>query len=355
MIVLELIIRVVGITLLMMLAASIARDAWSVRPARFGFFLAITLSAVLATSVSEQSVAPPDWTRVVLTPLGSSSAIFIWWYSLSLFDDDFRLGPVEWGLAALWTAFGLLNLTVVINMEPIAQAWPSIARSVMAVGFCGHILYAAIAGRKADLVERRRRVRTLYALAIAALFLIDLFGERVYGNYFTPIGVNIIQLSAFVAVIIWSYFWLMRIEKSVFAFEKPASPKPAAPSLSPKEAALEQKLRVAMDDERAYLDSALSIGALAEKIGAPEHQLRALINKSMGHRNFRSFLNGYRMKAAKAALADPEKASLPILTIAMDSGFASLASFNRAFKQSTGSTPSDFRNAAFAGKTPAQN
>ena len=355
MIILEFVIRVVGITLLLVLAAAIVRDAWSVRPARFGFFLAITLTAVMATSVSENSIAPPDWTRIILTPLGSSSAIFIWWYSLSLFDDDFRLGPVEWSVAALWTTFGLINLADVIHMDPIVNNWATKGRTIMAIGFCSHILYAAIAGRKADLIERRRRVRAVYAIAISALFLIDLLGERIYGIYFTPIGVNIIQLSAFVAVIIWSLFWLMRMEKSIFVFEKPAVAIAAPPPLTPKESALESKLTAAMDGDKVYLDPALSIGGLAEKIGAPEHQLRALINKSMGHRNFRSYLNGYRMAAAKDALADPAKAALPILTIAMDSGFASLASFNRAFKQSTGATPSDYRNAAFSGKSTAQN
>ncbi len=355
MLIFELVIRIVGITLLLVMAAAIVRDAWDVRPARMGFFLAITLSAVLASSVSEDSYAAPGWTRFFLTPLGSSSAIFIWWYSLSLFDDDFRLGPVEWSVAALWTAFGIYNLSVMINMEPMNGNLATVARAIMAVGICGHILYAAIGGRKSDLVEERRQVRSIYALVISGLFLIDLFGERIYGTYFTPIGVNIIQLSAFVAVIIWSFFWLMRLEKSVLAFEKPAIVAAAPPTLSVKETALQRKLGEAMDGEKAYLDPALSIGALAERISAPEHHLRALINKSMGHRNFRSYLNGYRMAEAKAALGDPEKAALPILTIAMDAGFASLASFNRAFKQTTGSTPSDFRNAAFSQKTPAQN
>ena len=29
-------------------------------------------------------------------------------------------------------------------------------------------------------------------------------------------------------------------------------------------------------------------------LGTPEHRLRALINRKLGHRNFSSFLNGYR-------------------------------------------------------------
>ena len=352
---LELFIRIAGITLLLTMAAAIVRDAWDMRPARFGFLLAISLSAVLATSASASETLPPEWARMVLSPLGSSSAIFIWWYSLSLFDDDFRLGPAHWTVAAIWTALGLVNVADFVALRPIDHGWAVFFRSVMALAIVGHIVYAALAGKNTDLVEGRRRARTLYAGAIAALFLVDLFSERLYGYYYTPLIFNIVQLSAFLAVIVWSFFWLFRLEKSVLAFEKPSRVEIRAPALTAKEAALNKKLAAVMEGEQAYLEPDLSIGALAERIGAPEHQLRALINKAMGHRNFRSFLNGYRMADAKVALADPEKAGLPILTIAMDAGFASLASFNRAFKQATGETPSDFRKAALAPDPAAQN
>lgn len=353
---LELFIRIAGITVLLLIGGLIVRDAWNVRPARFGAFLVVSLAAVLATSISENSFAPPQALRYVLSPLSSSTAIFIWWYCLSLFDDDFRLGPVEWSVAAAWTALGVANWGDFIDLAPIRHEWAVIARTFMATGLVAHIVYVALKGRRTDLIERRRKARLFIAFAISILFLADLFGERLYGYYYTPLSVNIVQLSLFLAVIIWSAFWLLRFEGSVLAFEKTASsPTAEKPVLEAKERQLYDALIAAMDMEKVYLDPALSIGTLAEKVGAPEHQLRTLINKSMGHRNFRSFLNGYRMEDARRALADPAKAGLPILTIAMDSGFASLASFNRAFKQTTGSTPSDFRNKAMAAQTPAQN
>jgi AraC-like DNA-binding protein len=54
-------------------------------------------------------------------------------------------------------------------------------------------------------------------------------------------------------------------------------------------------------------------------------------------------LNFYRIADAKAALADPAQAAVPVLTIALDSGFSSLGPFNRAFKAETGMTPTEFR------------
>jgi len=76
--------------------------------------------------------------------------------------------------------------------------------------------------------------------------------------------------------------------------------------------------------------------------------LRDLINDGLGHRNFNAFLNSYRIEEAKAALADPDQIDVPVLTIALDAGFQSLAPFNRAFKADTGLTPTEFRRRAAA-------
>jgi AraC-like DNA-binding protein len=83
----------------------------------------------------------------------------------------------------------------------------------------------------------------------------------------------------------------------------------------------------------------LTIGSLSAELGVPEYRLRQLINEGLGHRNFNAFLNRYRIEEAKAALADAGQKEVPVLTIAMDAGFQSLGSFNRAFKAATDLTP----------------
>jgi AraC-like DNA-binding protein len=105
-----------------------------------------------------------------------------------------------------------------------------------------------------------------------------------------------------------------------------------------------------MATERTYRQEGLTIGLLAARLGLPEYRLRALINERLGHRNFNAFLNRYRLDEAKAALADPHQADVPVLTIALDAGFQSLAPFNRAFKANTGLTPTEFRRSAAAGQ-----
>lgn len=355
MLTIELLIRAAGVTLLLMQAGLLWRDARSLRTAQFGIALTITLCAVMATDSAGGMRLPHEW-LLVLTPFSMSSAIVLWWFSQSLFDDEFRITPFQLVIAALWVGLGLFNYLDVVHLRSPSFTWPSIGRSLMAVGFVGHIVYLAIGERKNDLVERRRRVRTYFALTIMAVFFMDLITEYFFGMENVPLWSSALQHGIYLTIIVWAFFWLGRIDVNELLFDHPAAPVVQPESaLSTKETILKEKLDAIMDSEQAWLEPTLSITTLAERIGAPEHQLRQLINKTMGQRNFRSFLNHYRLTAAKRALADKALAATPILTIAMDSGFASLSSFNRAFKMETGSTPSEYREAALNGQSTQQN
>jgi AraC-like DNA-binding protein len=83
--------------------------------------------------------------------------------------------------------------------------------------------------------------------------------------------------------------------------------------------------------------------------------MRQLINEGLGYRNFNAFLNHYRISEAKAALADPEQVEVPVLTIAMDTGFQSIGPFNRAVRAETDMTPTEFRRLAMAGNAAPGN
>ena len=112
--------------------------------------------------------------------------------------------------------------------------------------------------------------------------------------------------------------------------------------------ALQQALQRLMTEQHAYRREDLSIASLAALLKVPEYRLRRLINQRLGHRNFNAFVNGYRLQEASAALADPQRRSLPVLSIALDAGFQSIGPFNRAFKAATGRTPSEYRREKLA-------
>ena len=102
-----------------------------------------------------------------------------------------------------------------------------------------------------------------------------------------------------------------------------------------------------------YLDPELKVASLAEALQTPEYKVSRAISLGLQQPNFNRFINTYRIDHARRLLADPALGSRSILSIGMDSGFASIGPFNRAFKAATGVTPSAFRAAALQGDAVA--
>lgn len=91
-----------------------------------------------------------------------------------------------------------------------------------------------------------------------------------------------------------------------------------------------------------YLNPNLNLDMIAEKIGISNSYLSQIIN----NRNikFNEYLNSIRVEKAKEMLKDKSFKSYTITSIGLEAGFNSNASFYRAFKKNTNSSPKDFRN-----------
>ena len=108
-----------------------------------------------------------------------------------------------------------------------------------------------------------------------------------------------------------------------------------------------EKLHVLLNQEKIYLDPGLNIRQVAELMSVSPSNLSQVINERL-NKSFRELINDYRIEDIKNKLIDPEnKAS--ILSLALESGFNSEASFYRVFKNSTGQTPKAFIKAQSAG------
>jgi AraC-like DNA-binding protein len=139
--------------------------------------------------------------------------------------------------------------------------------------------------------------------------------------------------------------------------QPPAAPVAPAPP-DPAEERLAQALHHAMLVERAYREEEMSLNSLAARLDVPEYRLRRLINQRLGYRNFNAYINGFRLDAVRAALVDPARRDLPVLTLALVACFQSIGPFNRAFKAATGLTPTEFRKDAWGrpgGETSADS
>jgi len=124
-----------------------------------------------------------------------------------------------------------------------------------------------------------------------------------------------------------------------------AAAAPVAPPAQGEEARLTERLRLLVEVEKVQLEPDLTFADFVRRMGAPDRTVRQLINHRLGHDHFRAFLNACRVAEARRLLADPGRAGDKLIAIALDSGFASLASFNRAFQAVEGRPPSAFRAA----------
>ncbi|MCP5396561.1 MAG: helix-turn-helix domain-containing protein [Sphingomonadaceae bacterium] len=197
-------------------------------------------------------------------------------------------------------------------------------------------------GRADDLIEKRRLVRLWLPILMAALAAGILGYELV--NY--PHGTfPKIEMTLIIALNLFAGATLLQADPQLLCEVEDAETDHSDPqpgSLTPQEIVLLDKLKAAME-AKDYRITGLTIGMLAERLDVPEHRLRALINRRLGHRNFSAFLNRHRIEEARAMLADRESVNLPVLTIAMDLGYNSLPTFNRAFRELAGCTPTEFR------------
>lgn len=340
------IIRYGCIAVLLLFAAFAARDGWRVPAARWGVALTISVAAMLI-GTAPAGLQPPFWLYVPVRLLDMVNIVLVWIFCRALLEDDFRAGWLEWGALAVYMVmtlpFRLMDFGLVTRQDSFF--WLDASQDVMSLAMFVHLMYAALHGRADDLVEPRRRARLMLILLAGVGTIFAVFAENLFSRDHEPL-VSIFRAAVALVATLWGIFWLLRLHPELLAFQPLQEPGPShAPTVDARDASAHARLLEIMQ-AGAYAEPGLTIGGLADKVGVPEHQLRALINQSLGYRNFSAFLNQYRIDAAKAALSDPDQGRTPVLTIAMDTGFGSLAPFNRAFKAAENTTPTQFRKLA---------
>jgi AraC-like DNA-binding protein len=225
------------------------------------------------------------------------------------------------------------------------RPWMPPTYQALSVLFVVAAAWRIAVGLRGDLVERRRRLRPLLAGAIIVYSCVSLAL-----NIFSPhrpvasLG-RVLEVGFQTALSLGFALLVLRAARPVSAPPLAGGIAPA-PVVDDADENLLARLRTLMEEERIYRREGFGVSALVAALDVPEYRLRRLINQRLGHRNFPSFVNGYRLAEATAALADPAQAAVPVLTIALDTGFQSIGPFNRAFKAHTGLTPTEYRKRA---------
>lgn len=148
-----------------------------------------------------------------------------------------------------------------------------------------------------------------------------------------------IALQLFLLLIAWRVIRSPEViytEQQRLAVRKKYQKSGLTPALS---AYYGRKLDTLMNDEQLFLDSELTLGTLAERVGLNPHNLSQLLNEHVGT-GYHDYVNGFRVRQAAELLTATDYS---VEEIAFRAGFGTRASFYAAFKKHRQLTPARWR------------
>ncbi len=203
--------------------------------------------------------------------------------------------------------------------------------------------WVILADWPADLVEPRRKLRALVLFIAGTAVLIVALAF----NLGVAFAINRALVVSIAGVAITTFLLQGRFSELSFRsgpslpveIEQPVQVAESDPQVASQQEHVERLTNLMKTGY--YRTEHLTLKMLAGKLDLPEYRTRALINKHLGYRNFNDYINQLRIAEASERLV--REPGTPVLNIALDVGYRSLSSFNRAFREIKQSTPTEFR------------
>ena len=124
-----------------------------------------------------------------------------------------------------------------------------------------------------------------------------------------------------------------------------AESKPAvmpATEVDSTDRSLMESINLLFEEEQVYLDPALDLESLSQRLGIHRNLISKAVNAVYG-KSFSSFINECRVRQAILLLSDPANDTRSLEAVAFDAGFSTRQTFYRVFKAQTGINPATYR------------
>jgi len=297
-----------------------------------------SLYAILDAFVEPRFIMLPLFVYCGLLPA------FVYLFVDDVVRDSQHKSPTKMLLLGLMAFLLVVQYLYVEGSSPYAQPVSSVVSAFKAATLFG-ALWLLTANWSNDLINSRIefRIKLIITTVLLGFFILAVEALRKFGVLASETENSVgysVHLALFIAMF-WSGLKMLSIDNSVALLLSRNMPllekNENAISFDADKAA---KLKQIITEEEVYRINGLTVADLAEKLDMKEYQLRNLINRTLGHRNFTEFLNEFRLTYVTKKLLETD---LPILSIALDAGYKSISPFNRAFKAKYGMTPSQYR------------
>jgi len=226
------------------------------------------------------------------------------------------------------------------QLTPVLYAWQWLAQ-LLKLLWVGLGLRLVLKDWKSDLVEPRRRLRLIIlggaGVYILAVLIVEWF---ITGQAQAWVELANVSLILLLTTLFCTHIFVISPTNFFTGVLGEAGSGKAARQ---RASALAGDIVEVLNEGRFYARDETSIKALAAAVHSQEYQVRRVINGELGYRNFNTFINRYRVEEIARRLQQPEFDGTPVLSLALDAGFRSLAPFNKAFKERFTLTPSEFR------------
>jgi AraC-like DNA-binding protein len=340
--------------------------------ALLGFFIIIFAEAATGLSGLAPSEMNFDWATGLTLPLVPALGAFIWFYIRGLTSSEqgfgrrdlwhavpvaiivacavpFLMLPSDQQVSLLSYQIDMQNphhVTAVISMMLGWIVWLAIL-----------ILYGGASMRR--LILHRAQIRELFSnvdgVSLAwiniLMVIVVTFTILAIIGALLPATTNFARLTEALAAPF--YFCLVFVVGSFGVLQKSVIPpwSELDPSSVVKQKyersalhqpdlfRIAQKLDETMRGQQFWENPNLSLHDVSHATGVSQNNISQTLNDHLG-KNFYDYVNGWRIKAACAALRDTDDS---VLNISLDVGFNSKSTFNAAFKKVTGRTPRQFR------------
>ena len=199
---------------------------------------------------------------------------------------------------------------------------------------------------KQELSYNQSIVRYLIFLLITlglfiALWLFSFIGLYVFHFYSPYINYNVMWIIACLFIYVIGFFSLTQPEILRLPLTVKTKPKEKNRLSKVEIDHLKTKLNHLLINEQIFTTPDLSLKSLSEALETSSNNVSWLLNK-IYKKTFYEYINEFRVEAFLKKIEAQEHQSQTLLAIALDVGFNSKSTFNKAFKTITNNTPSNY-------------